>query len=114
MWGMAAGVDGKSVQARVALSGWPAATVSVKVRLSPVEPPGKAGAWSLTNSLRGWPSKCSAFSSSTRPQPWQLEGMAVAPVMDAAEFTSVARISAAEGVKPFPATSRPVGYQPST
>src|SRR5262245_6696778 len=108
-WGLAAGVEGKSVQARVAFSGCPAVTAKVKVRVSLLEPDGKAGASSFTHRVRTSPVKWSALSSRMRPQPWQLEGMAVAPVMEVAEFTRVARSSAAEGVKPLAGTAAPEG-----
>ena len=83
------------------------------MRSSLVEPVVKAVASSLAQSLRVWPVKKRAFSSSTRPQPWQLAGMAVVPVMLMAELTSVALSRAAEGVKPLAEFSLPVGYQPS-
>ena len=55
------------------------------------------------------PGKKSALSSSTRPQPWQLAGMAAAPVICLAELTSVPLTSAADGVKPSASTGAPVG-----
>src|SRR4029078_913446 len=86
----AAGVDGKSVHARVALNDSPVLTEKVKVRSSLVEPVAKGVAVSFTVSLRVWPVKNRAFSSSTRPQPGQLAGMAVVPAMLTAELTRVA------------------------
>ncbi len=81
--------------------------MKVKVRSSLVEPVLKAVASSFTHSLRVWPVKNRAFSSSTRPQPWQFDGMAVAPVMLTAELTSVALSRAAEGVKALARLSLP-------
>src|ERR1700709_1965708 len=77
-----------------------------------MEPVAKGVDVSFTDSLRVWPVKNRAFSSSTRPQPWQLAGMAVVPAMFTAELTSVALSSAAEGVKPLAGFLAPVGHQP--
>ena len=81
------------------------------VRSSFVEPVVKPAS-SLTSSFLASAVKESAFSSSTRPQPWQFAEAVVVPVMFWVELTSVARSRAAEGVKASAAFSAPEGYQP--
>jgi len=107
---LAAGVDGKSVHARVARSGWPASTWTVNVRTCPAPACANPGS-SVAISRRVWPAKYSALSSSTRPQPWQASGTGPAPVpvIACVELSSVALTSAALGANPPPATAAPVG-----
>jgi hypothetical protein len=108
--GLAAGVDGKSVHVSVTLSGSPAATRKRKSRVSFTDPSGKPAASSRTQSLRRSPVNDNTSSSSTRPQPWQLDGIAgVVASIECAELTSAAFSSAADGVSRSAALAWPEG-----
>src|SRR5262249_50334537 len=57
--------------------------------------------------------KYSTLSASMRPHPTKLSGTWAPVIVLLPEFTTIALIIAADGVKPLAGTLTPVGYQPS-